>query len=594
MVEQQPSSNIKLHTYQKEDFESVPSCKINSIIVPCKNTPYVFLYGGFDDNDSLDGNVYLLKTDTMKWEIDNKVPNLYRDGHSGVYLGNGNILIFGGLLEEEIENPNDSFLMIYNIFDKKWIGPPEFALKNAPTKRSRHACCLSSDGLKVFISGGIYKSNAYNDLYCYDLTTGLWEGPIEFVSRFDHTIIHYNDKIYSFNGLDGDMNHVKSISFYSLKTKHIGEIQISNCSLITPLYNDIKILESKSDPKICIFISLPTSSTKGYLKIESFNFDTFETQNLIDQFGIDQLIPNSSNFIWKSAFVNHDGKLYLLGSSRKSANFGGLSWDDYEEDHEESKILTNVMEINIQNFGISNQESNISSDLLRLFQSQQYTDFEIACVTDEQNRFNFENNQPYETKSILVHKSILLARWAHFQRMISVEMNETIENKMFIPEPVEYVRYLLYYLYSDQLDTSVNYDIVDYSTIVLLSNMYEIRKLKVLIVEKLFTLFYHFKTDFIDDDEHVTILLMLWKDLTTTNETILLSKIIEFIKIKWATVTRSNSFATLTKSEIVKLCQDSANKSQETSRRGSVDTLELIDTPKRNTNSPFLIDSPTL
>ena len=56
-------------------------------------------------------------------------------------------------------------------------------------------------------------------LYCYDLTLGIWLGPIEFVYRFDHTIMIYEERIFSFGGLDKDMNHVKSITYYSLKTK---------------------------------------------------------------------------------------------------------------------------------------------------------------------------------------------------------------------------------------------------------------------------------------------------------------------------------------------------------------------------------------
>lgn len=109
---------------------SIPSYNVKSAIVACTGTPYVFLYGGFDQDDELDSNVYLLDTSTMTWEIDNKVEGLFREGHLAICIGNGNVLVFGGLpFEDEVpttasatgEVKNDSLMMIYNIYEKNGL-----------------------------------------------------------------------------------------------------------------------------------------------------------------------------------------------------------------------------------------------------------------------------------------------------------------------------------------------------------------------------------------------------------------------------------------------------------------------------------------
>lgn len=101
MVEMRPSECPSLAIHKS--LGSIPSHNFKSTIVACTGTPYVFLYGGFDEYDALDSNVYLLNTSTMEWEIDNKIDGLYREGHLSVYIGNGNVLVYGGLpFEDEI------------------------------------------------------------------------------------------------------------------------------------------------------------------------------------------------------------------------------------------------------------------------------------------------------------------------------------------------------------------------------------------------------------------------------------------------------------------------------------------------------------
>ncbi|RLV92228.1 NGG1-interacting factor 3 [Spathaspora sp. JA1] len=732
-----------------------PSFNVKSTIVPCKGTDYVFLYGGFDESDALDSNVYLLNLKTMTWEIDNKVDGLYREGHSAMYIGNGNILIFGGLpYDDEIPTTDtrrrrtgsgtqqqsqttgtsfrkDNLMMIYNIFDRKWIGPPDFALENAPSYRSRHACCLSADGSKLYISGGLVRSVPLDDLYCYDLISGIWSGPIQFASRFDHTMMIYNDRIFLFGGLDKDMNHVKTITYYSFKTKTIGEINILQRMDYFPfdeggtgpveededeeeLYGrfpgsttttsangkvdcDRIYLDSGINPALSMLVCLPSWDNNdvgdvniSYLDLDDFEFQNlFNTPNLIAYFFLIGETHDVSEFLWRTSCINSQGKLYLLGNKRTEhesqspvatlttttsnsnttdSNNNNLTEDTMEEsddevigsgaeeeedEYDENRLnkLRYILEINLCDFGIPSYESvlarklslgngGLANSFHNLLIQQAYTDFEIIGLAHEDDRSKYqtgggrtnismtESKDTTSFKAIQVHKSILLARWPHFVRLISVGMNETIENKMFIPEPFLWIKGLIYYLYVGTIEFDAKFmgaegefNIVDYSGLLNLANLYELSELRTLVLNKLFKMFDRFQNyEFVDGDPvSIAILLKLWKDLSYSGESVFIVKVIELINKSWTNITRSSTFLSMSKEEIVKLCQDStdvhyhkkpssahSNTSTSTtngnyykamipSPQHSSHELEQVvipDTPTRNTNSPFVLDSP--
>ncbi|KAG7665095.1 uncharacterized protein J8A68_001404 [[Candida] subhashii] len=671
---------------------SIPAFNVKSTIVPCKGTPYVFLYGGFDDSDALDSNVYLLNVETMKWEIDDKCSGLYREGHSAIYIGNGNILVFGGLpFEDEIPSDDelgiernlrgnattatgrptsitastsqnfrrDNLMMIYNVFDRKWIGPPDFALENAPTPRSRHACCLSQDGSKLYISGGMMKSKPLDDLYCYDLASGVWTGPVQFVSRFDHTMMIYNDRIFLFGGIDKDMNHVKSVIYYSFKTKTIGEISIFPRLDYIDLRNqedelgggsldisdrDRIYINSGINPALCLMVCLPTwNSTSSGVDISYLNLDDFDSQTLFNPHNLREYFKRSHQqdigvLTWRCACVNQEGKLYLFGKQERpvtqGSEFSTTELDSFQNTSriDDDEIIANkleyLLEIDLSDFGIPSYEQvlarklalgngGLANDFRRMLLQHEYTDFEIIALSNEDDRHKYqytgnEISKGTNFKSIPVHKMILLARWPHFQRVISVGMNETIENKMFIPEPVHWIKGLIYYFYVGSVEFDIEFiekefTIVDYSGLLTLANLYELSELKVITLNKLFKMFDNFKESFLVDqksDANVSMLLKIWRDLSYSNETVFLIKIIDLIKLHWNLITRSSAFSSMSKQEIVKLCQDSSDVPiQDRSPVGSVsipspstrNSIEIEQqvsvpaTPTRNAHSPFVI-----
>lgn len=682
MVKTEPQ-NLRLY-----DLEGcLPSYNVKSTIVQCVGTDYVFLYGGFDDMDILDSNVYLLNLKTKTWEVDDKHDGLYREGHLAVYISNGNILVFGGVPYDEFPVPSvtrqrtapatfrkDSLMMIYNIYDRKWIGPPPFALDNAPSSRSRHACCLSPDHSKLYVSGGLVKSAPLDDLYCYDLTSGSWLGPIRFVSRFDHFITVYGDKLYSFGGLDKDMNHVKdTITFYSFKNHTIGQISIiqkPESSTILGKEDELNLefdshstynpndcerlyVDSVINLSIILDISLPSwSATSGGLIISNFDLDDFETQETFNIRNIAMIYNRANkidvmNYSWKETFVKENGTLYLLGTNFNSTNVvpdtanatadsipgedGTTDGMDEMENEEASGIakLGALFEMKLSDLGIpfrkniSLEKSQIQSsiplsmDYERFLLSEQFTDFEIVTLADEEDRDKYQESfsitelDPSSIKIVKVHKAILLSRWPHFQRLIAIGMAETVLNKMFIPEPHRWVKGLLYYLYvgTINVDSYVHgpYTILDYLGLSMLANMYELPDLRTLAMHKLFKLFDQLQLSFdAQNDEMISILLKLWRELSFANEIVLRVKVMDMIRRYWATITRSKPFFSLSKDEIVKLCQDSSDEpvpkvkgvnmmATPRSNRASFESIENLSdpqTPIRNTHSPFVIDSP--
>ena len=660
---------------------NIPLDNTRATIVPCVDTDYVFLFGGFDEMDNLDSNVYLLNMATKSWEIDDKHMGLYREGHLAVYIGQGNVLVFGGI-PEEIQYPmqgisgptdssrstdstvrKDSLMMIYNVHDKKWIGPPSFALDNAPSSRYRHACCLSSDFSKVYISGGMVDSTPLDDLYCYDLISGVWDGPIKFVSRFDHYIKVYEDKIFSFGGLDKDMNHVADcMTYISLSDQSIGEVSL----LTKPIFNEyheeannMKLINeysyaqnecskyertyvsSSSFPTTEIEICLPLADSHRDYNVSYYDLADFQHIPLINGENIELILglknENLGTYLWKHAFITRLDSLFLLGQIVESLS--DESENLLEEENNDADVMENLserddelvqeqdnennhdpdydqgqddvtklhlLEIKLSDLGIPKPEKSlpsISDDFLNLLVDEEFTDFEIVtfkdeAIMEEYNKFPDKYIDVIDKsmtsgvicgdvlKSVKVHKSILLARWKHFRRLIESGMNEAISNKMFIPEPYSWVRGLVFYLYTDKIDSREIefplYTLVDYSGVLILSNLYEIPKLRI----KLLSFLYKKLSNFVieegsnDLDNILSTVLKVWKNGLISNEDLLVAKIVEIIRNNWLIFIKSKPFMDLPKSLIIKLCQDCAdifpNQNMTTNNnRQSIQTLSL-------------------
>ena len=97
--------------------------------------------------------------------------------------------------------------------------------------------------------------------------------------------------------------------------------------------------------------------------------------------------------------------------------------------------------------------------------------------------------------------------------MILTGMNEALENKLFLPEPINRIKALIYYLYVGTIDFDEKYigelTLVDYSGLLVLTNLYELKELGYLLLQKLFKLFIQFDNNFSDDETSISTLLTI-------------------------------------------------------------------------------------
>lgn len=647
------SDPLKIHTVNGH----IPIYNTKSTIVPCLDTDYIFLFGGFDELDSLDSNVYLLNLKTMNWEIDDKHNGLYREGHLAVYIGQGNVLVYGGIPHDEFPEAaqndpayddstfrKDSIMMIYNIFDRKWVGPPRFALNNSPSSRYRHACCLSPDSTKVYISGGLVDSMPLDDLYCYDLISGVWLGPIKFVSRFDHSIRIYNGKLFTFGGLDKDMNHVMDcMTYLCLNDQSVNQVSL----LLKPVnksFEDTNNLEaineypyprsrgseferiyinSKARSSLELEISIPLIALLNEYSISYYDMENFKHTLLINQQNIDfilkQLTKTDANYLWKHAFVTSSGSLFLLGTEHEwniSHNDSEHAIDnnneynddvmatqsegddelaqEQENEQEESVKLHCLLEVSLSNLGFFTRnikplvdEHSLATDFKQFLLNQKFTDFEIITFCNESIMEEYNKNpEDYNNiidsamtddvtsvhgnlKILKVHKPILLARWNHFRRLIGSGMNETISNKMFIPEPHKWVQGVIFYLYTGSIELdefeTLAYTLLDYSGMLILSNLYEIIQLRIELLHYLYLKLNDYVIDTLSDNisRRADVLIKVWTNALVSNEEILVAKVVEVIRDNWLTIIRTNAFMNLPKNLIIKLCQNCVDFSKD-------------------------------
>ncbi|OWB76547.1 hypothetical protein B5S32_g700 [[Candida] boidinii] len=603
-------------TLETLDFKPPTRARSATVIT---DDGYIFIFGGFDQDDMLDDNVYLLNLNTLKWSV--KSSGLYREGHTATYLGGNKILIYGGVSDDQPDQVNsnntrsttkvnnfisDSNMLVYDYITNKWTRPLETRIFHSAGPRSRHACCVSHDKRMLFISGGFKKTKTIidnsnynnnndndlgNDLYCFNLQTGEWDGPRNYISRFDHTMVYNefnnnpsNSKLLSFSGLSDEMNHVKKVSMFDLSLNCLTDIKFSNIPKTVGTENQFFFNYKNT---FILDIKLPTGTTKSFNMETTWCIRERISVPLISVFEVATLkyYPVlSSNFEvlagynWIHAFVVKD-YLILLGNK-----------DEKEDDLsvEDSLKLTHMIKFNLHELGIvpdtpfavsqtssSLQLNNeyktdstsfftIDDSVLKefngLLQNQEFCDFNIISVEGdirpneieqepifinkkEESKFEKSNDdQPIFIKSnpITVHKLLLIARWPYFKRMIDAGMSESETNQVFIPEPYNLVKLLVEFFYTNQVSPTCTID--ELNGLLHLSNLYYIGYLKNLVISKIYSI--GFK---------ITTVLSTWKVSIEIDNPTLRHNCESFIHSNWGKLVKTNQFKELNKTFLIKL-----------------------------------------
>ncbi|KAL4806486.1 hypothetical protein BDV18DRAFT_137671 [Aspergillus unguis] len=184
----------------------VPACLFNASVTDCGNDR-IYAFGGFDQyTDEVYNHVLRLDLKTLRWElVDNygDIPGV-RSGHTANLYKGDKLVVFGG------ENEHGEFLSDVVIFDvptSTWTQPE--IRGQIPRGRARHAAVIHQD--KLFILGGLENKFILDDMSYLDLKTWTWSPTWKFTARYDHIAWVWGGRLWTFGGLDPDMERTTDI-----------------------------------------------------------------------------------------------------------------------------------------------------------------------------------------------------------------------------------------------------------------------------------------------------------------------------------------------------------------------------------------------
>ncbi|UDD55890.1 hypothetical protein AFCA_003475 [Aspergillus flavus] len=368
-----------------------------------------------------------------------------------------------------------------------------------------------------------------------------------------------------------------------------GSVQVRNSNRRKPIApGAISCLQFKSGPHVPALFSgthfqayasgvlldliTPSETVRIFdCNLSSLELDSLRWQRLAD--GQEIFKPG---YRWHYCTVDTSGtKAWLLGSSSDAGATPGTA----DENH-----MSEVLCIDLERYGLLGNEmtaaspdqgrallsersgisplSGLGADLSAVFDQAPETgsgaDFIITANPDDQ----VDGDEPGEDASsqaqpaflppnaatsppIHVHRIILQLRWPHFKRLYSAQMVEYHSKKMHIPEPYSVVRAFVYYLYTDSISGHPEYcsDIVDVAGMLVMANLYDMPKLRVLCVNRL------------SRELDVENAAIIWERAGRTNEEWLMRRAAQFCLSNWGRVVRTDGFKSLSRQSLIELCE---------------------------------------
>ncbi|GKZ79472.1 hypothetical protein AnigIFM56816_003664 [Aspergillus niger] len=368
-----------------------------------------------------------------------------------------------------------------------------------------------------------------------------------------------------------------------------GSVQIRNGNRRKPIApGAISCLRFKSGPHVPALFSgthfqayasgvlldliTPSETVRTYeCNLSSLDLDSLRWQRLAD--GQEIFKPG---FRWHYCTVNASGtKAWLLGSSLDTGATPGTS----DENH-----MSEVLCIDLEKYGLLGNElsafspsqsrtslseptgmgslSGLGADLSAAFdqppESGSGADFIITANPDDQVDTDDEPDTPTSRSEpaflspntptsppIHVHRIILQLRWPHFKRLYSAQMAEYHANRMHIPEPYSVVRAFIYYLYTDSIAGHLEFcsDIIDVAGMLVMANLYDMPKLRLLCVNRL------------SRELDVENAAIIWERAGRTNEQWLMRRAAQFCLANWGRVVRTDGFKSLSRQSLIELCE---------------------------------------
>ncbi|CAG8473683.1 6927_t:CDS:1 [Paraglomus occultum] len=497
-------SSLYTHPRPTETTGVSLGCLVNAsvTVVPNKDDPqhppnYIYLFGGFDQyTDEVYNDLYRLNVAEMKWEdviyVKGKRPSKRNDHSASLWNGN-KLVIFGGM-DDEDEYCND--VVILDLETMTWERPEVRGY--IPQGRAKHSATIYND--KLYIVGGHSADGIIvsEDVNCLDLETWTWEPPFAFEPRHSHYSFIFNNKLCLYGGYTEDLDREKSLTMMDLDTKTVSKIDITSASApgtagqhFAQLCGDRLVVVVTE----CVKHGLLQVSTGAW----ALDMNTFEWRQYL---GDEQIIQGNWHYF---AMGENNQCLFLFGNG------------DKDEEH----YLSCVLSVDLQEYGLVHiQPPTIGMDLGQLFNELAVSDFTLRSL---------EKDAP----PIYCHKIILLARWAHFAKMLNSGMIESFSNTFTIPEPYSTVRAFIYYLYTDTLEDYLPVDTI--ADLMALGNLYLLPRLVSLCSSRI-----HQKIDV----EHVA---RIYHRATMAGENGLKKRALRFMDMNFGRVSKTEGFRTLPK-----------------------------------------------
>ncbi|WEW60553.1 Negative regulator of mitotic exit [Emydomyces testavorans] len=179
----------------------------------------IYLMGGLVDGSTVKGDLWMIESNSGNLSCFPLTPITEgpgpRVGHASLLVGNA-FIVFGGDTKINDHDTLDDTLYFLNTSSRQWSR----AVPPGPRPAGRYGHSLNILGSKIYIFGGQVEGFFFNDLISFDLNAlqnpgNKWEflvrnsheggpppGKIP-PARTNHTIITFNDKLYLFGGTNG-------------------------------------------------------------------------------------------------------------------------------------------------------------------------------------------------------------------------------------------------------------------------------------------------------------------------------------------------------------------------------------------------------
>ncbi|EFE31284.1 uncharacterized protein ARB_01906 [Trichophyton benhamiae CBS 112371] len=565
----------------------VPICLVNASITYCGNNE-IYAFGGFDQETDEVLQILLLFISALS-----QVANTsgFSPGHTASFYQGDKLIVFGGE-NERPEHLND--VIVFDIKTATWTSPE---IRGKPPRgRARHASVIYED--KLFVIGGVTgESNLILDDICYlDLKTWTWSRTWRSVvvgsqgypitrENILNRARYYDAKFIPDNGkqlltsLDSPNNTPPTTGRLNSFAPNAANTQIrsANSRRKPTAPGAISSLKFHSGPYVpalrsgthfhvyssglLLDLVTPSETVKPWeCNLSTMEMDSLRWQKLANG---QEIFPVENR--WHYCTIDEAGSTaWLFGSSSGNLDLGGdnrldailtIDLEKYgvlgREATEQNRILASERQNTLSNLGaglasVFDQppESGCGSDFI-ITADMDDAEFSYGQSEGDERASEFLPEDAARSPPIHVHRIILYARWPHFQRLYAAKMAEYHTNRMHIPEPYRVVRAFLYYLYTDCIsgDSEVSPSVLEVAGMLVMANMYDMPKLRLLCVNRL------------SRELDVDTAAIIWERAGRTDEDWLRRRAASFCLANWGRIVRSEGFRLLSKQSMIDLCE---------------------------------------